>query len=59
MAGWSWFLSGRLDFGGSVEPVEVGGYAVKFVGVEVAIDVRGDGSAWNDSWFLDIAKFGA
>jgi hypothetical protein len=36
-------LSVRLVRGGSVEPIEVRAYLVKCIGVEVAVDIRGDG----------------
>ncbi len=50
------FLSGRLVGCGLVEPVEVRGYVVEFVGVEIAVDVRGDGRCGVAHGFLDIAK---
>ena len=53
------FLSSRRVFGESVQPVEVRGYLVEFIGVEVAIDVGGDGGRGVPHGFLDVAKVGA
>ena len=45
------FLSVRLICGGAVEPVEVCGYVVESIGVEVAVDVRRDGRSGAAPWF--------
>jgi hypothetical protein len=42
-----------------VEPVKVRGYVVEFIGVEVAVDVRGDGWRRVPHGFLDAAKVSA
>ncbi len=42
-----------------MEPVEVRGYMVKFIGVEIAVDIRGDGRRGVPHGFLDVAKVSA
>ena len=59
MVGLVRFLSVRLRLADVVEPVEVRGYVVEFVGVEVAVDVRGDGRRGVAHGFLDVAEVGA
>ena len=41
-----------------MEPVEVRGYVVEFIGVEIAVDVRGDSGRGVPHRFLDVAKVG-
>jgi hypothetical protein len=42
-----------------MEPVEVCGYVVEFVGIQVAVDVRRDCGCGVPHGFLDIAKVSA
>jgi hypothetical protein len=42
-----------------VDPVEVCGYVVEFVGIQVAVDVRRDCGRGVRHGFLDIAKVSA
>lgn len=61
---YGWFgVSGfppvRLVRDRAVEPVEVRGYMVKFIGVEIAVDIRGDGRCRVAHGFPDVAKVSA
>lgn len=61
MGGCVRFLSADFvgrGLGGLLEPVEVCRYAVEFIGVEIAVDVRGDGGCGVAHGFLDVAKVG-
>ena len=53
------FLSVRLVGGGLIKAVEVRGYVVEFIGVEVAVDVGGDGGCGVAHGFLDVAQISA